>query len=250
MFTCYFDDAGNKQDGFTAVAGYISTLERWRSFAEDWALMLAVFRVPEYSMKHLSHFKSHYKKWTPEIKNAFQSEACRVIAKNTLYQFGAVVRHDLFEKANKDYTLQEHVGNPYALAGFTCVYKAMLWAVKQEPKESIEFIFDDGTEKRGNLVKLMKAEGYSEPIFRSPVSRGGLRAVTQLQAADFLAYEFRKVTIEDPYETRPIEEHRISLRKLIWVKSEWSQYTEADLVQTCENHPKIKRRTPIQESPC
>jgi hypothetical protein len=51
-----------------------------------------------------------------------------------------------------------------------------------------------------------------------------------------------KVRKDDPDETKAIEEHRISLRKLIWVDSEWGRYTEDDLARLCEQHTKIQPR--------
>jgi hypothetical protein len=245
MFTCYFDDAGSADCGFTAVAGWVSTLERWRAFAEEWAMMLSAYRVPYLNMKELSHFKGPYESWNSQrhIKDSFQGDACKIIARNLLHGFAAIVPHIAYQRVNREYTLREYTGNQYALAGYDCVRTATRWAMERDPKWAIEFIFDDGTPKRGNLVKLMKSEGFNKPIFRSPVPRNGLRAVMQLQAADFLAYEVRKVKIDDPDETRPIEDHRISLRKLIWMDSDWSEYTETDLIATCEQHPKIARRT-------
>ena len=82
MFNCYFDDSGNKQDGFTAVAGWISNWERWRAFAEEWSLMLARHRVPEFKMKDLSHFKGMYENWEAKTKDNFQAEACAIIGRN------------------------------------------------------------------------------------------------------------------------------------------------------------------------
>jgi hypothetical protein len=69
----------------------------------------------------------------------------------------------------------------------------------------------------------------------------------QLQAADFLAYEVRKVEKDDPSETRAVEEHRISLRKLMWVESDWGVYSEDNLSKLCENLGVGKRGRVVHE---
>ena len=82
MLTGYFDDAGGADHGFTVVAGWVSTVDRWSIFAEQWEQMLAAFQVPWFDMKTLSHFRGVYEPWKarPEIKDEFQAAACRVIA--------------------------------------------------------------------------------------------------------------------------------------------------------------------------
>jgi hypothetical protein len=236
MFTCYFDDAGGEDHGFTAVAGWVSTLDRWRQFDTEWERMLQAHTVPYLNMKACAHFKRPYEHWkdAPQSRVDFLSDACRIIADTALYGFASVVPHSLFSAMNAQYMLREYVGNPYALAGITCANKARYWAQRENPSGPLEFIFHDGTAKRGHLSQLMKREGLPEPIFRAALPGGLVAPVTQIQAADFLAYEMRKLTADDPSEMRPIEQHRMTLRKLAWVKADWGDYTERDLALLCE----------------
>lgn len=87
MLTGYFDDAGGADHGYTVVAGWASTVERWRVFAEQWEQMLAAFQVPWFDMKTVSHFKGAYSAWEhqPQIKDDFHAAACRIIASNTMF---------------------------------------------------------------------------------------------------------------------------------------------------------------------
>jgi hypothetical protein len=229
MFTGYFDDAGGTDHGYTVVAGWVSTDERWRAFEEQWADMLHDFQVPRFDMKTLSHFKGAYQPWEgiPQVKHTFQAAACRIVANHALFGFASIVKHSSFARVNETYRLKEYVGNEYALAGVTCALKMRGWVGKQNPPQPFQIVFDEGTTGSGKLVDAMRKEHYADPIFRSPRSRNGLLPVLQLQAADFLAYEVRKVQKDDPDETRAIEDHRISLRKLIWVSSDWGIYTES-----------------------
>jgi hypothetical protein len=45
LLTCTFDDAGGADRGFTAVAGWIATMEQWRELAELWGVLLADSRL-------------------------------------------------------------------------------------------------------------------------------------------------------------------------------------------------------------
>jgi hypothetical protein len=249
MLTGYFDDAGGADHGYTVVAGWVSTVERWRGLAEQWEEMLTAFEVPYFDMKTLSHFKGVYAKWEeqPQMKSEFIAAACRVIASSAMYQFASIVPHAAFAKANESYRLKEHVGNEYALVGVSCALRMRDW-VRENVPQSFEVVFEDGTAKRGKLVDVMRKEHFAEPIFRpSKPTDDGRPHVVQLQAADFLAYEVRKVKKDNPDETRAIEDHRISLRKLIWVDSDWRIYTERDLIESCERHPHIGRREKLAD---
>jgi hypothetical protein len=250
MLTGYFDDAGGADHGYTVVAGWVSTVERWSAFAEEWEQMLAAFQVSWFDMKTLSHFRGVYARWKdhPEVKSDFQSAACRIIARSAAVGFASIVPHAVFARVNEAYRVKERFGNEYALAGLTCAIKMRAWSRKQDAPQRIETIFDDGTAKRGKLTDAMRKHDFAEPIFGSPLPKGnGLAHVVQLQAADFLAYEVRKVEKDDPSETRAVEEHRISLRKLMWVESDWGVYSEDNLSKLCENLGVGKRGRVVHE---
>jgi hypothetical protein len=54
MFTCYFDEAGGKDHGFTVVAGWAASIERWEHFEVDWKLFLIKWGVPHLHMKEFT----------------------------------------------------------------------------------------------------------------------------------------------------------------------------------------------------
>jgi hypothetical protein len=125
-----------------------------------------------------THFRGAYKAWEkrPQIKDDFLAAACRIITSATMYQFASIVPHAVFAKVNENHCLKEHVGNEYALAGFTCALKMRNWAFKRNSPQPFEVVFEDGTAKGGNLVDAMRWERFAEPIFRAskPNDTGGL----------------------------------------------------------------------------
>jgi hypothetical protein len=242
MFTCYFDDSGGSDHGFTTVCGWVSTLESWRQYAQQWSILLAMYRLKYFTMKECAQRTGQFAGWPENQRQAFLRSACQIINLNARFGFASIVSHAEYQEVNKTYTLKEYTTNEYVLAGISTARQAYDWAAVNHPGVPIEFVFDQGTKGHGALSDLMKKELKCIPIFRSGREQDGLRPVTQLQAADFLAYEVRKVRKDDPNEILPIEQFRKTVRMLVSVENDWGQFTENDLIQLCERHPRIERR--------
>lgn len=245
-YALYADAAGGKDHGFIVVAGYLSTLERWKAFGEAWKILLATYDVPYFHMKKFSQSKGPFESWRDdEPKRArFLSKAAGIIAQHVTRQVDHAVDFRLFDKVNRDYCLAESVGCPYALAAMSCA--ARIRAMLQ--RNDVTYVFDDGDEGRGDLMRLMESEGFPSPIFRPSrdqiKKQRRIRGVIQLQAPDFIAYELRKVFKDDPNETWPLEKYRKSLHALKQIPSDpedWGRYTVRDLVELCKKK-KIPRR--------
>jgi hypothetical protein len=239
----YCDAGGGKDHGFIVVAGYLSTCERWNAFAGEWNRLLASFDVPYFHMKKFAQFKEPFDsaRWKDEERRArFLSNAAKIIVSNVEKSFASYVEFEIFDKVNSLYHLDNAVGVPYSLAGRTCVAKASL---HRGSSSDATYIFDDGDAGRGELMRIMERDGYPSPIFRPSRDRvkdGRLvRGIVPLQAADFAAYELRKIYKDDPTESWPLEKYRKSIRALAAVDSEWNRYTEQDLITLCEKIPRI-----------
>lgn len=247
--TGYFDDAGGADHGFTVVSGWLSTILKWRQFDTDWKLLLAHYDLPYFSMKECAQFHGVFGKWRTCLgtRDNFLRDAAGIIKSSVLHGFGAIVLHDEFDDANRQYALREYVGSPYALAGQLCVKHSLGWGRDNGYVGwGMAFVFDQGTPKWGTLKTLMKREGLADPMFCSPRDshRAGelAKGQTPLQAADFLAYELRKIKRDDPDELWPISKYRKSIRALVSVPSYWGQCKKSDLEWLCHNHSHIKTR--------
>jgi hypothetical protein len=193
----YCDAGGGKDHGFIVVAGYLSTFERWNAFTGEWNELLARFDIPYFHMKKFSQFEEPFDSdiWKDEKRRArFLSSAADIIARNVEKSISCIVEFGIFDRVNKIYRLDDAVGVPYSLASRTCAAKASL---HRGSATDATYIFDDGDEGRGELMRVMERDGYPSPIFRPSRDRmkdGRLvRGLRPLQAADFAAYELRKV---------------------------------------------------------
>jgi hypothetical protein len=238
----YCDAAGGMDHGFIVVAGYLSKFEQWGTFTAQWSELLATFDIPYFHMKKFSQFKPPFdtEKWKDESRRVrFLSGAARIISANVEQGFASAVDFDAFNRVNKIYRLDDVAGVPYSLAARTCVAKASRFGALGS---DTTYIFEDGDEGRGELMRILEDQGYPLPIFRPSrdlVKKGKPhRGVVALQAADFAAYEIRKVYKDDPDELWPIERYRKSLQALAGIPSVWGRYSEQDLIELCRKATK------------
>lgn len=244
MLTCYFDDAGGVDHGFTLCAGWLSTVELWREFERMWNDLLKVYKLPYFTMKECAQWNGQFASWRGDTqkRNQFIRTAAQIIKLTALQGYATVVPHVGYKEANEIYTLREFCKSEYAFAGFDVVLKSLHWRDTHRPDDPIEFIFHDGTKGKGVLDALMKQELGYIPIFRFSSEKEGKNPSIQLQVADFLAYEVRKIRVDDPEEKKAIDDYRMSARFLVSVPNDWHEYYAHNLIETCERHPKIHRR--------
>ena len=118
--------------------------------------------------------------------------------------------------------VRETLSSPYATAGRACVAQIDRWLKNDDRRDrEVKFVFEDGGPDKSGLLKAMNVSyRYPDPIFEPSRDikdkRGNIRkGIVQLQAADFLAYEIRKLRREFANKTnRP---PRQSLRAILGI---------------------------------
>ena len=246
MFATYSDKAGGADHGFVVVAGWLSTYAKWDLFEVHWKLLLARYNLPYFHMAEFAQSTGPFLSWKGnEPKRAnFLALACEVIRDCVEYGAACIVDHQSFNYVNSRYRLAESVGTPYSLAGRDCVAKfnQHLRSKHNNVLPQIDYIFDD-EEGKGELRRIVVEAGYSEPIFRpsrkDQVDKKGelIKAVVPLQAADFAAYEIRKIRKDDPRNEFMWWQYRASFRALAAIRAWWGEYTESNLMRMCESVP-------------
>jgi hypothetical protein len=238
----YCDAAGGKDHGFIVVAGYLSTYEKWLAFNREWNLLLGASNLPYFHMKEFAQSKGPFENWKDDEKRraVFLSTAVGIIKGHVLRSFACLVEFDVYAKVAERYPLKELAGCPYALAARSCVAK--VGNCLEGAGSDVIYVFDDGDEGKGELMRIMKRDGYPPPVFwpsRDRAVKGNLvRGMIPLQAADFAAYEIRKHIAEDPGELKPLEKYRKSIAALASVPSaasdDWGRFREQELVNLCQ----------------
>src|ERR1700744_5718071 len=148
MMTCYFDEAGGLELGYTFVCGFVAATAEWERFKVDWNIFLAKYDVPYFHMKEYSQSKGPFKKWAPDamkgIRSDFMRDAADIIKSTTRQMFISMISHELFAEIDMRYKFHETFSSPYALAGQLCVALANTWRRKTTSPLDMEYVFEDG----------------------------------------------------------------------------------------------------------
>jgi hypothetical protein len=243
LLKCYLDEAGDRADASTVVAGFVSTVALWEQFEVDWRLMLASYKVPYFHMKEFSQSTGPFKKWrgSTSVRNRFSADATDIIRHRSQGGVFFYVHHATFGRINNLYKLQETLSSPYAIAGRACVAKVGIL------QSDAECIFEDGgPDKNGLLSALNVPYQLPVPMFkpsRDITDKRGVvrRGLVQLQAADFLAYELRKHRNEFAARSgRPVRQSFYELLKVqLWAYGTLLENNVMDLCQL--KNPLAKR---------
>lgn len=195
IFTAYLDSAGTELDKKVIVAvGVVATAQKWAAFDRRWTEVLDEFGVADLHMKEFAHFKGAFQSWRgdEERRKAFLGRLIAV-AKTGINK---TLVHSLFLKdyrrVNARFQLTETVGGPYSLALAACVQRCRVWVEAKKGAESrFEYIVEHGDVGQEAFARFMASQDEPPPVFVQKKNNTG-KAWTPLQAADLIAYEYRR----------------------------------------------------------
>jgi hypothetical protein len=207
MLIGYFDEAGGKDHGFTAVCGWVTHERRWAEFERDWRLLLLSYGVPYLHMLEMPQHHGPYAGWRgiPGKQVRFLRDAGEIIRSKVLWGFVFFVKHSAFDYANTLFEVTAAVKNPYALAARSCMEMVERWRTQTSQADAIQFIFGELDREQAALTAAMRTilPALPEPRFEpsrdlpaNPQWPAGKSGVTRLQAVDYLAHECRKAMLE------------------------------------------------------
>lgn len=198
----YLDDSRSGDDTIWAVAGFVGFVDQWEEFGQAWPLMLDNHGVPYFHMKEMARPNGVYKKWHPPREHydevaSFFGDIAKVLGRCGIEGFGGMTRTEDLRKFNAEKRLQLE---PYPLAVFGALIS--LWT--RHPREPVELFFDHVEKVQS---KLCRAKEYADTdrhyagdfdkVQMIPINESfTFKDVIELQAADFMAWEWRK-THED-----------------------------------------------------
>jgi hypothetical protein len=262
MLTCYFDEAIEKEpvDGkldplqYTFVCGYVASIAQWERFEVDWKIFLAHYDVPHFHMKEFSQSTGPFKKWGKKemegTRIAFMKDASEIIRATVMRGFIAMLSNQIFSEIDSRYKVHETFGSAYAMAGRACVALANTWRSGEIAGPlDIKYVFEDGGPDKGGLIRSMTllVPNLPAPSFEpgkdwkpSPKWPHGRTGIVQLQSADYLAYEVRRLFADQLL--RPTDrEVRKSLQALKGPPFDRAMLTTERLELIC-HHAKIESR--------
>lgn len=214
-FEVYVDDSGSEpQSPIFYFGGFISSVERWAAFSNEWDSALALPPTLDYfKMSEAAGFWEQFSRkrgWNETNRDDRLITFARIINKYAMLRVSASIRHDLFEKYLLSLPAVERnlaVDEPHITLAFHFMSGAIAFAHDQGIREPIDFIFDEQmgfkdeirarwpiyksiyqlTAKGRQLAPLLGAE----PVFLDEKDR------KPLQAADLYAWQARDYYVKN-----------------------------------------------------
>jgi hypothetical protein len=191
MLQAYFDESA---DRFAyGIGGCVATLENWEKFVPEWLAVIRAFHVRGFHMKSVAHFRDEYVGWKEDRRQAFLNDLLPILDKYATTLVSAAMSSEAF----RGLTDEERAGflnEPYYPCFQECVRGAALEAWGEPPDEKVQIYFARHPSFTGMAGKLYDAMLETSDVrdrlggisFQSPYE------LIPLQAADFVAYEWRK----------------------------------------------------------
>jgi len=203
-YTAVFDRSADDEtpSGGTVVAGFVTTVEQWALWEDDWKAVLQKFDVPYFHMREFCSSQKAFSsaEWKNETRRRyFVAALVATIKKWILLTVGSYMDHQIYRDANQLCEVDKTF-NPYAECGRNCVLKVRDFIRNELGSElPISYVFDQGDQGQGMLIDLMRRCGLPDPLFkrsrRNPDHPERDRAdppMVQLQTADLLSWELRR----------------------------------------------------------
>jgi hypothetical protein len=235
-YSSFNDAAGKPSEGANAwcvVAGFLASVDRWDKFEIAWSTLLKEYRIPYSQMSLLHARKGHFseKRWQDTAYvTKYLSDAGSIVRPHAQRWGADIVRYGDFDKACGVYPGLKKFTNPYGLCG-TAI--ALRMQVEQGDIFShVEHFFEEGDSGIGHIGNTFKRCGMPAPIVRPGkphLDNPGLRYYVHFQAADWLAFETRKLAFKSEIKIRA--SHRALLSG---VPGEAKKWTYSDLLKFCE----------------
>jgi hypothetical protein len=244
-----FDASGKEDQRCLVVAGFISRSSDWQTFHTEWIKRLQEDNLEYFHMVDFAASQDQFAGWRNDEprRRKLLGDLMGIIKSHAYRKIGCVIENDEFyrlaEPNQKEFSL-----NAYTLAARTCVADVSNWK-KREGLSHVPtgYVFEEGDDGKGMLIKRMQEDGYSLPYFLPKKDRTGpdgdvIGAYTPLQAADLLAYEIAK-PYKDVLEGKPQPDRfRWAFEELLTIPGELGYYSPKNLKDLNDRFDELRVR--------
>lgn len=207
MLKAFFDESGKLSDPkqrVVAVAGFVSTSNKWSDFKNQWRRKLQEYGVSTFHMTDCEAGRQEFEGWDRRKCSNLIRELIPIIKKHVLFGVGAVMTTEDYVELTKgkSKTCSPYARDPYYGAFNYCLYVLLLEIDKRvSQRKKIAIVCDENEETQGRT-----SDYYNQ--FRNNYNGGDRlisltfssdKDVLPLQAADFLAFETRRQALSKLY---------------------------------------------------
>jgi hypothetical protein len=264
--TGYFDASGAPDQGTVlVVGGFMSFESRWIQLEPRWNKALRKEGIKCFHMSDLINGKKEFEGWKtkPDKQRRLLMALIQILKETVVCSFGSIVVLDDWEKTNREYALAENDFQPYSLAGWSTVQRALRWCKTNGYRVPPPlFIFEHGDKHQDAMIR--RVEKDFGVIIRTALKKPDKKnpnelPVVQLQSADFVAWQMLNLMrgVKDKYAIR--SEVKAALEPWLWevfkdtltpVRNWYTRFTldsirmrEPTLLRLCREYG-VPRRAP------
>lgn len=204
VYQCFVDDSDAGAGGPFVLAGFVSSIETWAQFADDWRAKLwnakprplAYFKAKEAAAR-----RGQFDGWTvAERDSLLRDHLLPLIERDALFGIGCLIDNDAYHRVF-DKRLARSMDYPYTLAFYGVMHSLFTVQEQRGFLQPVDFIFDEQGKQAGRALEAWKhfVEAASPEdrarMGRKPIS-GDDKVDIPLQAADLLAWRMRREWME------------------------------------------------------
>lgn len=200
MLQLYIDDSGKKdQSPVQVLAGYLSTTERWATFANEWQGLLDEAGVDAFRMAEAWRMARKFRNRGPLRRDHLIVQMIECIKRHAEMAFVSSIPFDGFHryldvKQDHSHTL----GRPYFCGFYSLLTQVYNHAFHRYADQQLEIVFDEqGGESAQYVLSAMSefrrlaSQRFGDLIIPTPTFQNDKYALP-LQAADMLAWLMRR----------------------------------------------------------
>ena len=197
----FFDDSGSHaSDPYYVLAGFISTVESWESFSDEWRAKLNEYPGLQYfKMSEANAMKGQFRSgWNPRTRDQRVFELAEIVNKHAMVLVTSWLKRSDFDDFSNGIEDTRGFSDPYFLCFYQLVFAVNSFQLANSNAEC-DLVFDE----QGKLgpetllgweaAKIATVSDERLNIFENlslPLFRSDLKSLP-LQAADMLAWTVR-----------------------------------------------------------
>ncbi len=239
IYRAYYDASGSEgADAPLTVAGLVATEAKWLAFERLWREVLEQYDVPYFHAKEFVGSRGPFSEWAgdEERRAAFLARLVKVIKLGANKMFTVAAHTADFAAVNERFHLLDSCG-PYALCAGVCVRRAHDWIMTKGPERVPIHVIESGDAGQGKLTEILGNENLPFSVLPKVDPISG-EWVLEFQAADLLAWEFRRGYKDITLAGRMGDSLRRSLREVVMtIPGDQYEVEGGKLRQMCLGNP-------------
>jgi hypothetical protein len=247
MLQVCVDDSGSGQPPVFVLAGFVSSVEGWAAFADEWHEELNTGRtLPYFKMKHAAHLRGVFDGWSEPERDAKLVRLVDIIKRHTHGGIACTVDLAAFDAVMRG-KVSAALRNPYFIAFYGIIDLVLGFIATGKLSGEVGFVFDEQGKQVGKALKAWKNwRKYMRPelvtLVPDPPDSRDDRRFLPLQAADMLAWTVRRRTIEIGCAT---PHPALNVCDLRWSQLAWVRENMEDMVVRASAERTLSREAAV-----